>query len=98
MTKQYYSVSGQDHQIIEKRDQFGSKGYGIVTGREYDGSTGKQAVQGNSPEVNKLAIRLNDGEIMYVNVDKDGWVEIRFSDNMKKVIKANADYFASYYR
>lgn len=54
--------------------------------------------KGNACVNNRLEIRLNDGETMYVNVDSDGWVEIRFSDNMKKVIKANADYFASYYR
>ena len=55
-------------------------------------------VEESSRGKHPLAIRLNDGEVMYVNVDADGWVEIRFSDNMKKVIKANADYFASYYR
>lgn len=52
----------------------------------------------NRKQESRLEIRLNDGVIMYVNVDQDGWVEMRFSDNMKKVIKANADYFASYYR
>lgn len=90
MAKQYYGVDVQNYPITEIRNQFGSKGY--------DMEAGKQAAREERSEVDQLAIRLNDGEIMYVNVDNDGWVEIRFSDNMKKVIKANADYFASYYR
>lgn len=93
MTKQYYSVNVQDYPVVENRNQVEDESYGLSAG-----AAGKQADENNSLSVNKLAIRLNDGEIMYVNVDKDGWVEIQFSDNMKKVIKANADYFASYYR
>lgn len=90
MTKQYYSVNVQD-QIAENRNQVKNNSYAAAMGNG-------QTAEGNSLAGNKLAIRLNDGEIMYVNVDKDGWVEIQFSDNMNKVIKANADYFASYYR
>lgn len=89
MTKQYYSVNVQD-QISETRNQAENKSDAAAESRI--------SAEGSSLAKNKLAIRLNDGEIMYVNVDKDGWVEIQFSDNMKKIIKANADYFASYYR
>lgn len=64
---------------------------------ENSSQTAGEEISGRKSE-GHLEIRLNDGVIMYVEVDQDGWVEMRFSDNMKKVIKANADYFASYYR
>lgn len=89
MMKEYYSVNVQD-QISETRNQAENKSDAAAESRI--------SAEGSSLAKNKLEIRLNDGEIMYVNVDKDGWVEIQFSDNMKKIIKANADYFASYYR
>lgn len=89
MMKEYYSVNVQD-QISETKNQAENKSDAAAESRI--------SAEGSSLAKNKLAIRLNDGEIMYVNVDKDGWVEIQFSDNMKKIIKANADYFASYYR
>lgn len=58
----------------------------------------KRALEEGPRKQSTLSVKLQDGETMYLNVDADGWVEIRFSDNMKKTIKANADYFASFYR
>ena len=40
----------------------------------------------------RLEIRLNDGVIMYVNVDQDGWVEMRFSDNWHSAADHRSDY------
>lgn len=47
---------------------------------------------------NKLEIKLNNGKVMYLNVNEDGWVQIQFSDQMNQIMKMKADHFASYFR
>lgn len=52
----------------------------------------------NRQKGNKLEIELDNGTIMYVNVNEDGWVQMQFSDKKCQIIKMKAEHFASYFR